>query len=116
MSTDPTLYGPVCAGKVGVGLIRLSQVMLTVAKGLACFAGRRKGKARWKVRKARENDSVIVAGINCGFLKEMVFGDTKTYSAKNGGKESSDHETTTEAQIGKIKDMAVTQMPVVIVR
>jgi hypothetical protein len=58
-STEPTLYGPVCAGKAGVGFSRLSQVMLVVANGFAVAIGRRKGRPRVRDLKARENDSVI---------------------------------------------------------
>jgi hypothetical protein len=62
MSTDPTLYGPVCTGKAGVGFMRLSHVMLTVVRGLgfrtAC------GSAPKRDLYAREKDSVVVAEIS----------------------------------------------------
>jgi hypothetical protein len=55
------LYGPVCAGKDGVGLRRLNQAMLTTASGLALPIGRREGMARVIDLKAREKDSVVDA-------------------------------------------------------
>lgn len=58
-STEPTLYGPVCAGKAGVGFSRLSQAILAVASGLAVAIERREGRPRVRDLKARENDSVI---------------------------------------------------------
>ena len=58
-STEPTLYGPVCAGKAGVGFIRLSKVILVVESGLAVAIGRREERPRVRDLKARENDSVI---------------------------------------------------------
>jgi hypothetical protein len=60
-STEPTLYGPVCAGKDGVGLRRLNQAILTTASGLALPIGRREGMARVIDLKAREKDSVVDA-------------------------------------------------------
>jgi hypothetical protein len=65
ISTDPTLYGPVCAGKVGVGFMRLNHVMLTIVRELgsrtAC------GSAPKRDLYAREKDSVVVAdmGVLC---------------------------------------------------
>ena len=58
-STQPTLYGPVCAGKDGVGFSRLSQVILAVASGLAVAIGRREERPGVRNLRARENDSVI---------------------------------------------------------
>jgi hypothetical protein len=56
------LYGPVCAGNAGVGLRRLSQVMLlTTAGGLALPIGRREGRVRMRDLNAREIDSVVDA-------------------------------------------------------
>jgi hypothetical protein len=61
-STDPTLYGPVCAGKAGVGLMRLSQVMLTAVRELglrtAC------GRAPRRDLYAREKDRVVEVSAN----------------------------------------------------
>ena len=57
-SIEPTLYGPVCAGKADVGFSRWSQVILAIASESVVPIGRREGRARVRDLKARENDSV----------------------------------------------------------
>jgi hypothetical protein len=51
------LYGPVCAGNEGVGLMRLSHVMLAISRGFglrtAC------GRAPRRDLYAREKDRVV---------------------------------------------------------
>lgn len=60
-STEPTLYGPVCAGKDGVGLMLLSHVMFAAGKGYPFVVDRREGSVRTRDWKAREIDSVVVS-------------------------------------------------------
>ena len=62
-STEPTLYGPVCAGNAGVGLRRWSQVILAAVSGVAPETDRRGGRARVRDLKTRENDSVVVVSV-----------------------------------------------------
>lgn len=57
-STDPTLYGPVCAGNAGVGLIRFIHVISAAVWNRVLLADRREGIALTRDLKARGKDSV----------------------------------------------------------
>ena len=71
-STEPTLYGPVCAGKAGVGFSRLSQVIFAVVSGLVVAVGRREGRPRVRDLIVRKNDSVIEeTSTNDGSMVDM---------------------------------------------
>ena len=71
-STEPTLYGPVCGGKPGVGFNRWSHDISAIASGFAVPTGSREGRARVRDLKARENDSMIVKKRNLHSLQSSI--------------------------------------------
>lgn len=58
-SIDPTLCGPVYAGKAGVGLIFLSHVIFASAVGFAALSGRENGVAERRDWTMRVSDSLL---------------------------------------------------------
>ena len=59
-SIDPTLCGPVYAGKPGVGLMFLSHVIFASAAGFTPLTGREAGMAERRDWKTRVSDSLDV--------------------------------------------------------
>lgn len=55
---DPTLYGPVCAGNAGVGLMRLNHAIPAAVWSLALPVARRDGTALAREGNVRGKDSV----------------------------------------------------------
>ena len=59
-SIDPTLYGPVYAGKAGVGLMFLSHAMFASAAGFTPLSGREDGIAERSDWRTRVSDRVVM--------------------------------------------------------
>jgi hypothetical protein len=81
-SIEPTLCGPVYAGKAGVGLIFLSHVMFASAAGFTPLSGSEDGTAERSDWKTRVSDSLVVL-----VWMKCVYGYTREGTEETEGTE-----------------------------